>query len=122
MSENQNFKELVNQALEKISKAQSIANLDQLKSTFIGKSSFINNQFKLISQIASEKRAEFGANINKAKLEIEQALKNQSEVIQNKKTETSLNQKIDISLPGRNNQVGSIHLISRTQVTLWLCL
>ena len=110
---NTQVQELTQSALEKINQAKSQAEINDIKAFYIGKNSFISDQFKKLTEISPEKRSEFGKNINEAKKVIENALINQIKVLQDIKTQQSLSQKIDVTLPGRNSQTGSVHILSR---------
>src|SRR5690554_7386439 len=70
---------------------------------------------KNLGSVAPEDRPKVGAVINEAKGQVEQAINSQRTVLENAALEKKLAaETIDISLPGRAIQEGSLHPVTRT--------
>lgn len=107
--------ELVAQAKAAIEKAQDVAALDSVRVEFLGKKGHLTLQMSTLRDLPAEERPAAGAVINQAKQEVQNLLNIRKEQLEN----TILNarlaaEKIDISLPGRQIEHGSLHPVTRT--------
>lgn len=106
---------LVAQAKAAIEKAQDIAMLDSVRVKFLGKKGFLTLKISMLNDLPTEERPAVGATINKAKQEVQNLLN-----MRKKQLETTLlnarlaAEKVDISLPGRQRENGSLHPVTRT--------
>lgn len=102
------------ESITAVSSAASLDDIEKLRVAYLGKSGVIAEKMKLLASLPVEEKKSFGAEVNKLKSEI-------SELIESKKTSletTALNarlshEKIDVTLPPRGKQNGSIHPISQ---------
>ncbi|MCF7794272.1 MAG: phenylalanine--tRNA ligase subunit alpha [Candidatus Cloacimonetes bacterium] len=101
-------------AEQDISQASSLHELMILKSRYVGKKSVLNGFMKKIGSLPKEERPAFGATVNKAKQSIAEILATkEQEIKQQEYNKTLQSQKIDITMPGRRIQRGSLHPITK---------
>ncbi|MFP3029315.1 MAG: phenylalanine--tRNA ligase subunit alpha [Arsenophonus sp.] len=109
------FVELISQAKTAIEKAQDIAELNLVRVEFLGKKSYLTLQMSMLRDLPTEDRRAVGAVINRAKQEIQNSLNIRKEELENALLNIRLaTEKIDISLPGRQTEHGSLHPITGT--------
>lgn len=107
--------ELVAQAKAAIEKVQDVTALDSVRVEFLGKKGHLTLQMSTLRDLPAEERPAAGAVINQAKQQVQNSLNMRKEQLEN----TILNarlaaEKIDISLPGRQIEHGSLHPVTRT--------
>jgi len=110
-------KEELNKILEsaksEINKTGSIRELQQLKSRFIGKKSGLMGFMKQISSLPKEERPAFGQLVNKTKQQITNIiLKCEAEIKESDYKKTLKSEFIDLTMPGRKHEKGSLHPIT----------
>ncbi|VAY02256.1 Phenylalanine--tRNA ligase alpha subunit [Arsenophonus endosymbiont of Aleurodicus dispersus] len=107
--------ELVAQIKAAIEKAQDVAALDSVRVEFLGKKSYLTLQMSTLRNLRAEDRHAAGAVINQVKQEVLHSLNIRKKQLKNKILNTKLAAaKIDISLPGRQIEHGSLHPVTRT--------
>lgn len=104
---------LVKQAEAAIEQATDLSVIEQLRVDYLGKKGSITEVMKNLANVAPEDRPKLGQVVNEAKQRVQQAI--QAKVDQLKQAE--LNQKlatetIDVTLPGRGRDVGSLHPVT----------
>ena len=109
-------KSLVEEALGRIGKAGSEAELSALKTSLLGKKGSLTAYFVRLRELSADERRAAGVVLNRAKDEIEKALNERSQQIAEEKIDESVRERaLDITLPGSRRRVGRLHPI--TQVT-----
>ncbi|MFV9997160.1 MAG: phenylalanine--tRNA ligase subunit alpha [Arsenophonus endosymbiont of Dermacentor nuttalli] len=107
--------ELLAQAKAAIEKAQDIAALDSVRVEFLGKKGHLTLQMSTLRDLPAEERPAAGAVIHQAKQEVQNSLNVRKEQLENAVLNARLAaEKIDISLPGRRTENGSLHPVTRT--------
>ncbi|PWQ98486.1 phenylalanine--tRNA ligase subunit alpha [Leucothrix arctica] len=107
--------ELMGQAHEEISAAASLVALDEVRVRYMGKKGLLTDQLKQLGQLPPEERREAGQEINKAKKALAEALDLRKESMQEEALNARLQaERVDVSLPGRNAEAGSLHPITQT--------
>ncbi|HGJ5882673.1 phenylalanine--tRNA ligase subunit alpha [Arsenophonus sp.] len=107
--------ELVAQAKAAIEKAQDVAALDSVRVEFLGKKGHLTLQMSTLRDLPTEERPAAGAVINQAKQQVQNSLNIRKEQLENTLLNARLAaEKIDISLPGRQIEHGSLHPVTRT--------
>lgn len=102
-------------ALERIENTQELNALEDLRVEFLGKKSEITNLMKELGKLSAEERPAVGQLINVVKQEITENLISKKQVLEAAKLAEKLAaESIDVSLPGRNVDLGGLHPISRT--------
>ncbi len=111
----ENLEALTKQALDAVAAAQDSAALEQVRVQYLGKKGEISALMKNLGSVAPEDRPKMGAIINEAKGQVEQAINSQRQELEAAALEKKLAaETIDVTLPGRGIQEGSLHPVTRT--------
>jgi len=102
------LKESMGDSLEKIRKAASTAELEQIKIELLGRNGKINALIKKIKEIPVEEKKAYGGKINQLKTNIEEAINSAQKILVEKKESDFF----DKTLPGKKYPKGSLHIIS----------
>ena len=104
------FIEIKNKAIESLKNVDSSRALNEIKVTFIGKNGEVTSLLRGMKDIPAEERSAFGKMVNDLKNEVEAMFVEKEKGIKElellKKYEK---EKIDVTLPGKPQQIGSIH-------------
>lgn len=107
--------ELLNRGLEAVASAADMQSLEQVKVDFLGKKGELTSQLKSLGSLPAEERPLAGAAINKAKKAIQAALDERKTGFEAAAIENQLSsESVDVTLAGRNSQVGGLHPVNRT--------
>jgi phenylalanyl-tRNA synthetase alpha chain len=110
---------LTEQALSLAAEALDLAALEQVRVDYLGKKGLVTEQLKLLGGLPAEERPLAGARINEAKDAISQVLAERKFAIENALIAEQLaSQTIDISLPGRDDDLGGLHPVTRTMARI----
>ena len=102
-------------ALAAIDDAADLAQLDQVRVRFLGKSGELTALLKQLGTLPKEKRPAAGQWINQAKDALQQALDARKVVLDQAALMARLGAEcIDVTLPGRGQQSGGLHPVTRT--------
>ena len=106
---------IVAAALAEFASCHDAAALENAKARFLGKTGRLTEQLKALGKLAAAERPAAGARINEAKVALEQALVRRREELADARLAQQLaGEALDVSLPGRSNEVGTLHPITRT--------
>ncbi|MGX5173720.1 phenylalanine--tRNA ligase subunit alpha [Aliikangiella sp. IMCC44653] len=107
--------ELLQRGLGVVAQANDLSQLEAAKVEFLGKKGELTQQLKSLGSLPAEERPLAGAAINKAKKTIQNAIDSQKIKFEQAAIESQLsNESIDVTLAGRNAQMGGIHPVNRT--------
>ena len=107
--------QLIDQAKKDFASCSKLAELDHIKSKFLGKSGPITEAMKSLSSLSPEEKPKKGAEINQVKKQIETLLETRKEEISNLELNEKLEkEKIDVTLPSRPKMKGSLHPVMNT--------
>ncbi|MDT9587129.1 MAG: phenylalanine--tRNA ligase subunit alpha [Candidatus Arsenophonus melophagi] len=107
--------DLVAKAKTAIEKAKNVAALDEVRIEFLGKKGYLTLWMSKLRDLPAAQRPKAGAFFNHAKKEVQNLLKIRKEQLEDEIFNALLaTEKIDISLPGRQSENGSLHPITRT--------
>ncbi len=110
------LEQIVGQAAQAIASAASIADLEQVKSRFLGKAGSLTELLKGLGKLSAEERPKAGAAINQAKARVEALLQSRRDAILASELDARLaGEAIDVTLPGRRQPPGGLHPIARAQ-------
>jgi len=102
-------------ALAAIDDAADLAQLDQVRVRFLGKSGELTALLKQLGTLPKEERPAAGQWINQAKDALQQALDARKVVLDQAALMARLGAEcIDVTLPGRGQQSGGLHPVTRT--------
>jgi phenylalanyl-tRNA synthetase alpha chain len=105
---------IVAEATAALAKVSTLAELEQSKARFLGKTGLLTEQMKLLGKLPAEERPRAGALINQAKQAVEDIIARQKDAILARELESRLAaESLDVGLPGRNAGRGGLHPISR---------
>jgi phenylalanyl-tRNA synthetase alpha chain len=107
--------QLIDQAKKDFASCSKLAELDHIKSKFLGKSGPITEAMKSLASLSPEEKPRKGAEINQVKKQIEALLENRKQEISNLELNEKLEkEKIDVTLPSRPKMKGSLHPVMNT--------
>jgi phenylalanyl-tRNA synthetase alpha chain len=111
--------ELVQRAKSEIETAATLSALDAVRVAWLGKKGTLTQRLKQLSSLPPEQRPAAGQHINRAKAEVQAALDNrrqrlEQDVLRQKLTED----RVDVTLPGRGMSLGGRHPVTRTMARI----
>ena len=107
--------QLIDQAKKDFASCLKLAELDHIKSKFLGKSGPITEAMKSLASLSPEEKPKKGAEINQVKKQIEALLETRKQEISNLELNEKLEkEKIDVTLPSRPKVKGSLHPVMNT--------
>jgi len=111
----ENLEALTQQALAAVAAAGDVAALDQVRVQYLGKKGEISALMKNLGNVAPEDRPKIGAVINEARNQVQDALNARKTALETEALNARLaSETIDVTLPGRGVQEGSLHPVTRT--------
>jgi phenylalanyl-tRNA synthetase alpha chain len=105
--------ELLDSASAQIASAISLDELEKLRVKFLGKSGEITSLLRSLKEVPSDERPAIGDAVNRAKKEVEEALKERRDALASSAAEDA-SAAIDVTLPGIRTLPGHIHPITAT--------
>lgn len=107
--------QILSEAHAAIESADSLQSLDGIRVAYLGKKGVLTARLKELGKLPAEDRPVAGQAINDAKTSIQELLVNKkTELEQEKFSHDLASDRIDITLPGRGQQPGSLHPVTRT--------
>jgi len=107
--------QLVEAAEQAINKAADLKSLDEIRVSYLGKKGSITERMKSLGKLSKEERPAAGQAINVAKQAVQKSLEARKEMLDNAELEVRLaSETIDVTLPGRGQQAGGLHPVTRT--------
>ncbi len=101
-------------ALAAIDKAATLAALDTVRVSLLGKNGVVTAALKALGSLAPDERKVRGAQVNQLKQRLAQALAARKQALERAELDRRLAaETLDISLPGRDGERGGIHPITR---------
>ncbi|KZY98014.1 MULTISPECIES: phenylalanine--tRNA ligase subunit alpha [Thalassolituus] len=111
----ENLEALTQQALDAVAASSDMAALDQVRVQYLGKKGEISALMKNLGNVAPEDRPKVGAVINEARGKVQDALNARKESLESEALNAKLaSETVDVTLPGRAVQEGSLHPVTRT--------
>lgn len=112
---NETLGEIVKQAQTEIASVENLPDLEQVKARFVGKKGLITAQMQKMGQLPNEEKPKFGAKVNEAKKEVFSFIEAKQKALKDAKIAEKLaKETIDVTLSGRNVQLGGVHPVNRT--------
>lgn len=107
--------QLVSDAEKAINDAADLKSLDDIRVTYLGKKGSITERMKMLGKLPKEEKPVAGQAINVAKQAVQKSLEARKETLNNAELEAKLtSETIDVTLPGRGQQAGGLHPVTRT--------
>src|ERR1700745_2997453 len=111
----ENLEQLTLAAKSAIASANNVAALEELRVQYLGKKGSLTEQLKGLGQLPVEQRPAAGAEINRAKEVVQAEISARRAVLEGAEIAAKLTgEKIDITLPGRGQQIAGLHPITQT--------
>ncbi|MBE02250.1 phenylalanine--tRNA ligase subunit alpha [Marinobacter lutaoensis] len=111
----ENLEQLVQDGLRAVAAADSLQALDQIRVEYLGKKGVITQQAKTLGKLSPEERPAAGQKINEAKGQVERAINARRVELETAAIEAKLaSETIDVTLPGRGQDLGGLHPVTRT--------
>jgi phenylalanyl-tRNA synthetase alpha chain len=115
----QDITDLQKEALSAIGNADSINQLENIRIDFLGKKGKLTEVLKSLANLSAAEKPKVGQLVNQVKREVSTLIEEKMLALKDAELEKRvLQEKIDVSLPGRNHQAGSLHPV--TQVRQWI--
>ncbi len=106
---------IIEQAKADIEAAGNVADLDQVRIATLGKKGSLTERLKQLGKLPAEERPQAGQAINDAKDILHEAINDRREFLDNERINTRIaGEKVDVTLPGRGEDTGSLHPITQT--------
>ena len=110
---------LIEQALADVDTSASLAALDEVRVRFLGKKGLLTEQLKSLGKLSAAERPAAGQRINDAKASVQAALEMHRIRLEQAALERDLAKgAIDVTLPGRAQEPGSLHPVTRTRLRI----
>jgi phenylalanyl-tRNA synthetase alpha chain len=111
----ENLNQLVQDGLAAVEQASDLKALDLIRVEYLGKKGVITQQAKTLGKLSAEERPAAGQKINDAKGQVEQAINARRDNLERAAIEQKLgSEAIDVTLPGRGQDLGGLHPVTRT--------
>jgi phenylalanyl-tRNA synthetase alpha chain len=119
MATAEDLSQLVEQALADIGASANVAALDEVRVRVLGKKGLLTEQLKGLGKLSAEERPAAGQRINDAKTSIHTALEMRRIRLEQATLELELAKgALDVTLPGRGQEPGSLHPVTRTRLRI----
>ena len=114
-SQLQALNDIVAVAKEAIANAESNAELDMVRVEYLGKKGKITAYLKQLGDVSVEQRTVIGKSVNLSKQEVVGLIEARSKLLAEAAMNAALEaETVDVSLPGRGEQTGGLHPVTRT--------
>ncbi len=111
----ENLAELTAKAIALIAVTESLADLEAIRVEYLGKKGLLTAQLKNLGGLSAEERPAAGAKINDAKVQVQDALNERKLSLEFAAINAKLaNETLDVTLPGRLSNRGSLHPVTHT--------
>jgi phenylalanyl-tRNA synthetase alpha chain len=110
---------LIEQALADVEASRTLSDLDEVRVRLLGKKGLLTEQLKALGKLPAQERPAAGQKINDAKVAIHAAIEARRERLDRESLDAELARgTIDVTLPGRGQEPGSIHPVTRARLRI----
>ncbi len=110
---------LIEQALADVEASRTLSDLDEVRVRLLGKKGLLTEQLKALGKLPADERPAAGQKINEAKVVIQAAIEARREQLDRESLDAELARgTIDVTLPGRGQETGSIHPVTRARLRI----
>jgi phenylalanyl-tRNA synthetase alpha chain len=111
--------EILTRAKKAIEESSDTASLDQIRITYLGKKSQLIEMLKGVGELPPETRPLIGQLVNEIKQTLLDLFTTRASILKQQELDNSLSgDAIDVTLPGRGQDVGSLHPVSQARIRL----
>ena len=108
------LEDILSTALSAVASAGDASALDDVRVKYLGKKGELTGLLKGLGKLSPEERPAAGAEINSAKEALQEAISARKADLDNAAIDAQLaSETIDVSLPGRNNDIGALHPVTQ---------
>ena len=108
------LEDILSTALSAVASAGDSSALDDVRVKYLGKKGELTGLLKGLGKLSPEDRPAAGAEINTAKEALQEAISARKADLDNAAIDAQLaSETIDVSLPGRNNDLGALHPVTQ---------
>ena len=108
------IKKIEEEGIQAISRAETIASLEEARIKYLGKKSEFTSILKSLGSLSPEERPNVGALVNTTKVKLEQTFEEKrAKLLQADQEKKIATEKIDITVPGRGIKRGKIHPLTQ---------
>jgi phenylalanyl-tRNA synthetase alpha chain len=110
---------LLEGALREVAASADLAALDEARVRYLGKKGLLTEQLKSLGKLPAAERPDAGQRINEAKAQVQGAIDARRGALEEALLARELAAgRIDVSLPGRGQEAGSMHPVTRTRLRI----
>ena len=110
----ENLIQIVEKTVAAIGVAKDLFALEQIRVQCLGKKGELTEYLKNLGQLPPEERPKVGQAVNQAKQQIQELLEKRQQILQQAALEAKLSsESLDVTLPGRGQNLGGLHPITR---------
>ena len=110
---NEKITAVLDAAKERLNSAKEISAIDEIRVKYLGKKGELTGILKQLGALSPEERPKVGQLVNKAKTELDDLIKTKIAEIKEKELNESLKaEKIDVTMPGKRQNMGYKHPLS----------
>ena len=110
---------VVAEALREVAACSALAALEECRVRWLGKKGGLTEQLKALGALPAAERPAAGARINAAKEQVQQALDARRAELERAQDEARLaSGALDVTLPGRGEERGSLHPVTRARLRI----
>src|SRR5262245_4248916 len=114
-----NVDALVRQALDEVAATGTLAALDEVRVHWLGKKGALTELLKTLGSLAASERPAAGQRINEAKQALQVAIDARRDALERVRVEKELlSGRVDVTLPGRGEERGGLHPITRARLRI----
>ena len=114
-----NLHTLADEAELSINAAETVADLDQLRIEYLGKKGKITGMLKTLGKLSAQERPKAGAVINEVKVALQNTINARRQELEAALLQAQLeSERIDVTLPGRKSEVGTLHPVTQTMARI----
>ena len=100
-------------SLDKVNALNSLAELEKVRVTLLGKNGEITSELKKLGSLPAEERKDYGQAVNMVKVSVTEALETKKEALEEAALNAKLEaEKLDVTLPAAQLNVGKMHPVS----------
>jgi phenylalanyl-tRNA synthetase alpha chain len=119
MAPAESLSSLVERALADVTASGDLARLDEVRVHVLGKKGLLTEQLKSLGALPAAERPAAGQKINEAKAAVQAALERRREALEATALDAELAKgTIDVTLPGRGQESGGLHPVTRTRLRI----
>ncbi len=111
----QQLQKIISKATEAVQSVSELALLDEIRVQYLGKKGELTLMMRLLGKLPPEEKPKAGQVINEAKQTVQKMLSAKKDALELMILEEKLAcETIDVTLPGRSQEVGGLHPVTRT--------